>query len=85
MDQKCYDIRIAKEVLEGLRLLVDRSNQVFHLGHNPIIHTMERLYNLSINAEHFRERIEKNKMLDGLTSALIQAIHDNYLENADAI
>lgn len=86
MNLKCYDKRIAKEVLEGLRKLVDRSTEVYHVGdHNPIVHTMERLYNLSIIAEQFRERIEKNKMLDELASALILAIHNTYKENADAI
>lgn len=86
VDQKCYDKRIAKEVLEALRSLVDRSTEVYHIGdHNPIVHTMERLYNLSIIAEQYRERIEKNKMLDGLASALIQAIHNSYQENGDAV
>lgn len=41
IDIKCFDKRIAKEVLETLRTLVYRSNDVFHANsHNPIIHTM---------------------------------------------
>jgi hypothetical protein len=86
IDLRCFDKRIAKEVLEALRALVDRSTEVFHANaHNTIIHIMERLYNVSAITENYREIHHNNKTLDALASALVTAIHNTYQENAEAV